>query len=65
MLGLADTFSYLALGIINKVFMVQDDHHEMFLWFFITLASFSFLGVIITRLVSSADVDKVEDKEEG
>jgi len=64
-IGLADTFSYLALGIINKVFMVQDDHHEMFLWFFITLASFSFLGVIITRLVSSADVDKVEDKEEG
>jgi len=64
-IGLADTFSYLALGIINKVFMVQDDHHDMFLWFFITLASFSFLGVIITRLVSSADVIKVENKEEG
>ena len=46
--------------------MVQDDDQDMFLWFFITLASFSFLGVIITRLVSSdGEVDKVEDKEEG
>ena len=50
---MADTFSYLTLGIINKVLMVQDDDQDMFLWFFITLASFSFLGVIITRLVSS------------
>jgi len=65
-IGLADTFSYLTLGIINKVLMVQDDDDDMFLWFFITLASFSFLGVIITRLVSSdGEVDKVEDKEEG
>ena len=64
--GLADTFSYLSLGIINKVLMVQDDDENMFLWFFITLACFSFLSVIITRLVSSdGEVDKVEDKEEG
>merc|ERR1712013_103304 len=65
-IGLADTFSYLTLGIINKVLMVQDEDNDMFLWFFITLASFSFLAVIITRLVSSdGEVDKVEDKEEG
>ena len=46
--------------------MVQDEDNDMFLWFFITLACFSFLSVIITRLVSSdGEVDKVEDKEEG
>ena len=44
--------------------MVHDDEHDMFLWFFITLASFSFIGVIITRLVScDGEGDKVVKME--
>jgi len=63
-IGLADTFSYLALGIINKFILAKDEDHNMFLWFFITLASFSFLGIIITRKVSSDDVDEVKKNQE-
>jgi len=65
-IGLADTFSYLALGFINRFIMSKEDDHNMFLWFFIILASFSFLGVIVTRRVSSNDneVDKVEKNED-
>merc|ERR1711977_438420 len=36
-IGLADTFSYLALGIINKFIIAKNDDHDMYLWFFITL----------------------------
>lgn len=64
-IGLADSFSYLLLGIINKLIMSQDEDPNMYLWFFITLASCSFLGIFVTSFVSSEEPVAIENNEEG
>ena len=51
--GLADSFSYAFLGIINAYIMSRDEDPKMFLWFFISLSVCSFLAIIVTSMVSS------------
>jgi len=60
--GLSDSFSYAALGIINKLIMSKDDDPRMFLWFFMTLATCSFLAIIVTSFVSFEKPVKVDEK---
>ena len=54
-LGLSDTFAYATLGLLNHFILSQDEEPNMFLWFFIALASCTFLAIIVTGLVSSED----------
>jgi len=61
-IGLADTFSYGALGILNSVVMSKDSDPLMFLYLFIVLASCSFLALIVTACVSDPQPEK--DKQE-
>ena len=60
--GLAESFSYGALGMLNAVIMSDDSDPNMFLIFFITLGVFSLVSVPTTWFVSDGDnVLKVED----
>jgi len=61
-IGLADSFSYLALGILNKFIISQEEDEKMFLWFFVTLASCSFLGIFVSYFVSSECPAEEEEK---
>ena len=56
-IGLSETFSYAALGVINLLVM-SDETSQMFLVLFLTLAGCSLLAVPITAAVS--DVKKTE-----
>ena len=51
--GLADTFSYGALGILNSLVMSNDSDPFMFLYLFVVLAACSFLALVVTACVSS------------
>ena len=59
-IGLAETFSYAALGVINKVIMSQETNN-MFLHLFLTLAACSLLALPATAAVSSSE--KYKQKE--
>jgi len=54
-IGLADTFSYGALGILNSLVMSNDSDPLMFLYLFLVLAACSFLALVVTACVSSPD----------
>ena len=60
--GLADTFSYAFLGIVNKFIMSRDEDPKMFLWLFISLAGCSFLAVFVTSMVSTEKTEKIDEK---
>ena len=53
-IGLSETFSYAALGVINKV-ILSEETNNMFLHLFLTLAGCSLLALPITAAVSSCD----------
>ena len=59
-IGLAETFSYAALGVINKVIM-SEETNNMFLTLFLTLAACSLLAIPTTAAVSSSDKYKQEE----
>ena len=64
-IGLAESFSYGALGILNAVIMSDDSNPNMFLIFFITLGVFSLVSVPTTWFVSDGDNDhKVSNVED-
>jgi len=50
--GLADTFSYAFLWVVNSLIMSRDKDPNMFLWLFISLGFCSFLAIFVTFHVS-------------
>eukprot|EP00092_Neocalanus_flemingeri_P020675 GFUD01022405.1.p1 GENE.GFUD01022405.1~~GFUD01022405.1.p1 ORF type:complete len:473 (-),score=85.93 GFUD01022405.1:37-1455(-) len=66
-IGFSDTFAFATLGLVNSFIMSRVQDEKMFLWFFITLSSCSFMAIFVTAMVSSErmeDLDKKENKEE-
>ena len=59
-IGLAETFSYAALGVINKVIM-SEETNTMFLTLFLTLAACALLAIPTTAAVSRSDKYKQEE----
>ena len=59
-IGLAETFSYAALGVINKV-ILSEETENMFLLLFLTLAGCSLLALPTTAAVSSSDKYQQEE----
>ena len=56
--GLAESLSYVFLGIINAYVLSQDDDPQMFLWFFISLSLCSFSAILVTSMVSDEHRDE-------
>jgi len=54
-IGLADSFSYAFLGLVNKFIMSNEDDPLMFLWLFVTLSVCSFVAIIVTSLVTPTE----------
>ena len=61
-IGLSETFSYLALGVINLVIM-SGETKEMFLTLFLTLAGCSLLTLPIAAAVSSSPTISQTDNQ--
>ena len=59
-IGLSESFSYAALGVINKVIM-SEETNNMFLLLFLTLAGCSLLALPTTAAVSTCE--KYKQKE--
>ena len=57
-IGLAESFTFATLGIINKVLMSEEDDPYMYLYFFLTLAAFSFITVPIQWAVSTVKASR-------
>ena len=53
--GLSDTFAYASLGMLNQFILSRDEDPNMFLWFFIALASSTFMAIIVTSLVAAEE----------
>lgn len=60
--GLADTFGYFCVGIINSLVMSRDEDPKMFLWFFLVLATCSFLTVVVTAMVTNEKLVKTNNE---
>jgi hypothetical protein len=60
--GLAESFSYAFLGIVNELILSHEEHPKMFLWLFIALSFCSFLAIIVTKLVSSEQQHKTDEE---
>ena len=60
--GLAESFSYAFLGIVNELIMSHEEDPKMFLWLFIALSACSFLAIIVTGMVSTEQQNATDEK---
>ena len=59
--GLAETFSYAALGVLNSLVMSNDSDPLMFLYLFLILAVCSLFALVVTASVSDPALDGTKD----
>ena len=59
--GLAETFSYATLGVLNSFVMSNDSDPLMFLYLFLILAVCSLLALVVTAGVSDPDLEATKD----
>ena len=62
-IGLAESLSFAALGVLNSVIMSDDCNPNMFLIFFMTLAACSLVSTPVTWFTSEECKDR--DKEDS
>ena len=61
--GLAETFSYATLGVLNSLVMSNDSDPLMFLNLFLILAVCSLLALVVTASVSDPTLDTTKDPD--
>ena len=59
--GLAETFSYATLGVLNSLVMSNDSDPLMFLYLFLILAVCSLLALVVTASVSDPALEATKD----
>ena len=64
-IGLSDSFSYAALGLINTFIISREEDERMFLWFFLTLACCALLAVPVTLAVRSVPDTQQRTQNDG